>query len=110
MTQNRDQEPRPERRRSKRIAVSLKIKEINRQPIGDAYLLNISENGAKLDTPFKYDTGDPVEFSFILPDLAKEIHRRGQVIWVLSHPSKPGRFLVGLEFFSPWEIGGSVSE
>ncbi|MGA9755391.1 MAG: PilZ domain-containing protein [Desulfobaccales bacterium] len=94
-----------ERRRDKRISVFLEIKEINNQPMGGTYLLNVSETGAKIETPIRYNSGDPVEFSFILPDMAKEIHRRGHVVWVLPHPSKPEHFLVGLDFSTPWEIG-----
>jgi hypothetical protein len=40
--------------------------------------------------------------------MAKEIHRSGQVVWVLPQPAKPGRFLVGLDFSTPWEIGRRV--
>jgi Tfp pilus assembly protein PilZ len=108
MPHNRGEEAMDERRRAKRISVYLEIKEINHKPLGDTYLLNISETGAKIDTPIKYAAGDPVEFSFILPDMAKEIHRSGQVVWVLPHPSKPGRSLVGLDFSTPWEIGRRV--
>jgi Tfp pilus assembly protein PilZ len=99
-----------ERRRAKRISVFLEVKEINHKPMGDTNLLNISENGAKIETPKEYASGDPIEFSFILPDMAKEIHRGGRVIWVLPHPSKPGQFLVGLEFSTPWELGKRVKE
>jgi hypothetical protein len=42
--------------------------------------------------------------------MAKEIHLSGRVIWVLSHPSKPEHFLVGLEFSTPWELGKRVKE
>jgi hypothetical protein len=42
--------------------------------------------------------------------MAKEIHRSGQVVWVLPHPSKPGRSLVGLDFSTPWEIGRRVKQ
>ena len=57
-----------ERRRAKRISVYLEIKEINHEPLGNTYLLTSSETGAKIDTPTKYANGDPVEFSFGLPD------------------------------------------
>jgi Tfp pilus assembly protein PilZ len=99
-----------ERRRAKRISVYLEIKDINHEPISDIYLLNISENGAKIDTPVRYAVADLVEFSFVLPDMAKEIHRSGQVVWILPHPSKPGRSLVGLDFSTPWEIGKRVKQ
>ncbi len=94
-----------ERRRAKRISVYLEVKEINHRPLGDSYLLNISESGAKLETPQRYDSGDSIEFSFVLPDLRKEIHRSGKVIWVLPHPTRVGYSLIGLEFSTPWEIG-----
>jgi Tfp pilus assembly protein PilZ len=99
-----------ERRRSKRISVFLEIKEINHKPLGDTYLLNVSEHGARIDTPIRFNSGDQVDFSFILPDMAKEIHRCGKVVWVLPHPSKPKNFLIGLEFSTPWEIGSSIPE
>ena len=99
-----------ERRRTKRIAVFLEIKEIDHKPVGDTYLLNISENGAKIETPTQYASGDQVEFSFILPDMAKEIHRRGQVIWVLPDPAKPGQSLIGIEFTTPWELGRRIKQ
>ena len=67
-----------ERRGAKRISVYLEIKEINHKPLGDTYLLDISETGAKIDTPVHYAISDPVEFSFVLPDMAKEIHRAGR--------------------------------
>ena len=48
-----------ERRRAKRISVFLEVKEINHKPMGDTNLLNISETGAKIETPKKYASGDP---------------------------------------------------
>jgi Tfp pilus assembly protein PilZ len=99
-----------ERRRAKRISVFLEVKEINHKPVGDTYLLNISETGANIETPSNYASGDLVEFSFILPDLGKEIRRSGQVIWVLPHPAKPGYSQVGLEFTTAWKLGRSGKE
>lgn len=94
-----------ERRRAKRISVFLEVKEIDHKPIGNTYLLNISDSGAKIETPRKYASGDLVEFSFVLPDMKKEISRQGQVVWVLPHPDNPEASLVGLEFSTPWEVG-----
>ena len=79
-----------DRRRAKRISVFLEVKEINHKPLGDACLLNISETGAKMEISGQYSTGDLVEFSFVLPDMRKEIHRSGRVVWVLPHPDKVG--------------------
>ena len=99
-----------ERRRARRISVYLEIKAHNNESPGNTYLLDISETGAKIDTATRYTDGDLVEFSFVLPDMAKEIYRRGQVVWALPHPSKPGHDLVGLTFSTPWEIGRTVEQ
>ena len=94
-----------ERRKAKRISVFLEIKEIDHKPSGGTFLLNISDSGAKIQTPLKYAAGDPVEFSFVLPEMKKEISRQGHVVWVLPHPDKPEASLVGLEFSTPWAVG-----
>jgi Tfp pilus assembly protein PilZ len=94
-----------ERRKAKRISVFLEIKEIDHQPIDGTFLLNISDSGAKIQTPRKYASDDPVEFSFVLSEMKKEITRQGHVVWVLPHPDKPEASLVGLEFSTPWEVG-----
>ena len=94
-----------ERRKAKRISVFLEVKEIDHEPSGSTFLLNISGTGAKIETPRKYASGDLVEFSFVLPEMKKEITRQGHVVWVLPHPDKPEASLVGLEFSTPWEVG-----
>ncbi len=94
-----------ERRKAKRIALFLEVKGIDQQPRGNTFLLNISESGAKIETTRKYASGDLVEFSFVLPDMKKEITRQGHVVWVLPHPEKPDASLVGLEFSTPWHLG-----
>ncbi len=94
-----------ERRKAKRISVFLEVKEIDHKPVGSNYLLNLSDSGAKIETPRDYATGDAVEFSFVLPDMKKEITRKGHVVWVLPNPEKSGSSLVGLEFSTPWEVG-----
>jgi Tfp pilus assembly protein PilZ len=94
-----------ERRIAKRISIFLAVKEINHKPVGSTFLLNISDTGAKIETPRRYNSGDLVEFSFVLPEMKKKIARQGHVIWVLPHPENPEASLVGLEFSSPWEVG-----
>ncbi len=94
-----------ERRKAKRISVFLEIKEINHKPSGSTFLLNISDSGAKIQTHRKYAAGDPVDFSFVLPEMKKEISRQGHVVWVLPHPEKPEASLVGLGFSTPREVG-----
>jgi Tfp pilus assembly protein PilZ len=98
------------RRRAKRVSIFLAIKEVNQKPVSDCHLLDISETGAKIDTSLNFASGDLVEFSFVLPDIAKEIRRTGQVIWVIPNPAKPGNSLVGLEYTAAWELGSSGKE
>jgi hypothetical protein len=98
-----------EKRRTKRVSIFLAISELNHQPVRDCHLLDISEDGAKIDTPANYASGDLVEFSFVIPDIAQEVSRTGKVIWVLPNPSKPGHSLVGLEYTTAWELGKKVN-
>jgi Tfp pilus assembly protein PilZ len=99
-----------EKRNSQRIPIFLEIKEIDRQPQDDIYLLNFSENGAKIETFFEYTPGDQLEFVFSLPDKVTAISRKGQVIWISPHDPKPGSFLVGLELAAEWELGRIAPE
>ncbi len=94
-----------ERRKAKRISVFLEVKEIDHKPIGITFLLNISDSRAKIETRRQYTSGELVEFSFVLPEMKKEITRQGHVVWVLPHPEKSDSSLVGLEFSTPWEVG-----
>jgi len=99
-----------QKRRTKRVSIFLAISEVNHKPVSDCYLLDISEHGAKIDTPANYASGDLVDFSFVIPDIAQEVRRTGQVIWVLPNPAKPGNSLVGLEYTTAWELGRRVKE
>ncbi len=93
-----------ERRRSQRISVFLEIKEIDRQPLNDTYLLNFSETGAKIETPTEYVSGDSIEFSFVLPDKVTEVSRQARVVWIRPHGNKPGSYLAGVTFTDDWEL------
>ncbi len=88
-----------ERRRVPRIVELIQIKEINRQPRDDSFVLDHSPLGVKLETPLIFSPGDSLEFSYQRAEEGKETHHWGQVIWTLPAPDKPGRFLVGVEFF-----------
>jgi hypothetical protein len=99
-----------EKRSSQRISIFLEINEIDHKPQGDMYLLNLSETGAKIETPFQYNLEDLIEFIFFLPDKITAICRKGQVVWVSHHDFKPGCFLVGLEFIDEWESGRLIPE
>ncbi len=98
------------RRTSQRISVFLEVKEIDRQPLDDTYVLNFSETGAKVETPIEYAPGEEIELIFYLPDKVTAISRKGQVVWITPHDTKPGNFLVGLAFADEWELGRFIPE
>jgi hypothetical protein len=108
-----------EKRRSKRIPVYLRTKEVNQSPTDASNLLDICASGAKIETTTLYRPGDSIKFSCLasgtsLRDLGvprredtiwqvptsllKEEPVRGRVIWVLPHPDRANYFLVGLKF------------
>lgn len=91
-----------ERRRQPRTVELLEIKEINRQPGDGSVVLDHSSLGAKLESYLSLAPGDSVEFSYLRPGEQEEIHRWGQVIWILPAPDKPGRYLMGVEFILPY--------
>ena len=90
-----------ERRREQRKVEFLEIKEINSQPGDGTYLLDHSQSGAKLETPLTFSVGDAVELVYLRPGETRETRRWGQTIWVLPSPTKPGRYLLGVEFLLP---------
>ncbi len=90
-----------ERRREPRLAETLEIKEISGQPVEGSLVLNHSPLGAKLETHLSFAPGDSLEFSYLRPGEEQETHRWGQVVWVLPAPDKPGRYVMGVEFFLP---------
>lgn len=90
-----------ERRRVPRIVELIELKEINRQPGAGTFIRDHSHLGAKLETSLVFSPGDVVDFSYLRPGEEKETRYCGQVVWVLPSPDKPGRFLVGVEYFLP---------
>ena len=90
-----------ERRREQRKVELLETKEINSQPGDGTYLLDHSQLGAKLETHLTLSPGDAVEFIYIRPGETRETRCWGQVVWVLPSSTKPGRYLLGVEFLSP---------
>jgi Tfp pilus assembly protein PilZ len=94
-----------ERRRAQRISVYLEVKVVDGQPLDDSYVLNFSETGVKIETPIEYAPGDEIEIIFYLPDKVTAVSRKGKVVWVRPHDSKPGNFLVGVELADEWELG-----
>jgi hypothetical protein len=92
-------------RRSQRYAVNLEVKQINGQPVSETYLLDISSMGARLESSVGLAPMRQVEFTFFLPGGETETRLVGSVVWMRPVLGKPGRFQMGLKFFSTfWGI------
>ena len=87
-------------RRSQRYAVHLEIKQINGQPVSDTYLLDISSLGARLESSVGLAPMKQMEFTFFLPGADAETRLVGTVVWMRPVLGAPGRFQMGLKFFS----------
>lgn len=92
-------------RRSQRYAVHLEVKTINGQPVADTFVLDISSLGARLESPLGLAPMRQVEFTFFLPGGDTETRLVGTVVWMRPVLGAPGRFQMGLKFFSTfWGI------
>ncbi len=92
-------------RRAQRYQVRLEILELNGQPPKDASVVDISSLGARLEAAVSLAPRNPVEFSVALPDTQELLRLSGKVVWLRPFLDRPGRFLMGVQFFSPqWDI------
>jgi hypothetical protein len=88
-----------------RYPVRLSLHEVNGQSAPDSYLVDISSLGAQVETPQFMTPNAPVEFVVRFPWNGKETHLGGLVKWIKPLIGKPGRFRLGLRFFSAfWEL------
>ena len=91
--------------KGQRLSIFLEIKEIDHKPVGNTFLLNISDSRPKIETPRKYASGDFGGFQFC-PSRDGERNDPPGARGLGSTPSdKPEASLVGLEFSAPWEVG-----
>jgi hypothetical protein len=92
-----------ERRLYPRYQAGLEVREINGRPGAGALLLDFSPMGARLEVPCILS--DLVEFSFSFPGAETEIRLVGEVIWILPLITHPGRYQLGVSFFTPrWDL------
>jgi hypothetical protein len=88
-----------------RYPARLSLHEIKGQPAPDSYLVDISSLGAQLETPQFVAINAPVEFVIRFPWADRETRLGGLVKWIKPLIGKPGRFRLGLRFFSAfWEL------
>jgi hypothetical protein len=92
-------------RRVKRYPVRLAIMELNGQPAADAYVVDLSSLGARLETATPLAPRNSVDFTVALPGQAAPARLSGQVVWLRPLLDRPGRFQMGVQFFAPqWDL------
>ncbi len=92
-------------RKVQRFPARLLLQELNGRPVPDAFLVDISSLGAQLESPLSPARNTPVEFVIRFPWGDKDTRLSGSVRWVRPLIGQPGRFRVGLHFFSAfWEL------
>ncbi len=92
-------------RRVRRFPVRLPVTEMNGRPVQDAYVVDLSSLGARLETPAPLSPGNPVTVAVVLPGSEGPTRLSGQVVWMRPLTQQPGRYHLGLRFHGPdWDI------
>lgn len=92
-------------RRAQRYPVRWVVSEINCKPVKDAWVVNVSCMGARLDTSTALGPNTSIKFNVILPDGETELVVNGRVIWMRPVFSSRGRFHQGIQFYGiNWEL------
>lgn len=92
-------------RKVQRFPVRLSLHELNGQPAPDSYLVDLSSLGAQVEIPLFLALHTTVEFVVRFPWRETETRLSGQVIWIKPVIGRPGRFRLGMRFFSAfWEL------
>jgi len=92
-------------RQALRYPVSLEVQEINGQPGGETRILDLSAQGAKLETSVFLSPRELVDFAFTCPGDPLPTRLGAQVVWTRPAPAAPGRYLVGLRLLQAcWNL------
>ena len=93
-----------ERRQVPRKGVRFQVTAINGKPAPNAFILDISPLGAKMESPPLILPVMSLDLRFLVPGEAQEARATGEVVWVAG--SKPLGFnLIGISFLKPyWEF------
>jgi hypothetical protein len=92
-------------RQALRYPVSLEVQELNGQPGDQTRILDLSAQGAKLETSLLLSPRELVDFAFTYPGGPAPVRLGGQVVWTRPAPAAPGRYLVGLRLLqSCWDL------
>lgn len=92
-------------RRAKRYPVQLPVTELNGRPVADTLVVDVSSLGARLESLTPLAPRNVAEFVVTLPDHHGPVKLSGMVVWMRPLLNAPGRFQMGVKFFTPsWEI------
>lgn len=93
-----------ERRRVPRTDVRFQVTAINGKPAPNAFILEISPLGAKMESPPLTLPVMSLELRFLVPGEGQEARAIGEVVWLVG--SKPLDLnLMGISFLKPhWEF------
>jgi len=93
-----------ERPRVHRSDVRFQVTAINGKPAPNAFILDISPLGAKMESPPMTVPAMSLELKFLVPGDGQDNRAIGEVVWLVG--SKPlGLHLMGVSFLKPcWEF------
>jgi hypothetical protein len=93
-----------ERRRVPRPSVRFQLTAINDKPAPNAFVLDISPLGAKIESPPLAIPAMSLELKFLVPGESLEILVIGELVWLASM-GLSGINLMGISFLKPyWEF------
>jgi len=93
-----------ELRRVHRAVVRFQVTAINGKPAPNAFILDISPLGAKMESPPLAIPAMSLELAFLVPGEGQESRAIGEVVWLVG--SEPlGVNFMGISFLKPyWEF------
>lgn len=86
-------------RRAQRYPVRWAVTDINNKPAQDAWVVDVSSMGARLETTFALNPNMSIKFTVSLPD-GTGLMLTGRVVWMRPIFSSNGRFYQGVQFYS----------
>jgi hypothetical protein len=96
------QPPYQGRRRTARYKLSIKVAEVEGRPEGQTSIIDISPQGAQLETNFSLEIKELIEFSLPTLEGGNVTVLTGRVVWVRKVSADPERYRLGLSFINPF--------
>lgn len=92
-----------ERRRARRYRVDIELKTINGKNVPGARLLDLSANGAKVESTLSPRLKEHFTITLLLPGIPNPCQVNGSVVW--KKPAAAGLYVVGVQFYqNNWEL------